>query len=463
MRRALALLVVLAAGRAAAAPLVDQNLGGPVFVGPTSAHVTAAFWNPAAAGLLRGFHAYFSLATRADWLQIDRSSIDPATGEPSSAIAGVRNYPSTTAMPFAPSGFFGFTLTIGDKVTWGGAIFSPYSESAPDEKAPLRYQTLGSRLWTAYGNTYFSYHYKDFYFGVGASMVFAGLDTAFSHDENLETCAMAPCDVEDPAHTSDFHLATSTGLSPTFAWDAGVLYRIRPGLLIGAAYQSSPGFGKVRTRGTVDVTPAPATGLAPVSGDAEINFALPQSAILGVRWDVAPGRWQLLASLRYINFGAADTMDLRMAGPELRAAGVREWVLRYQGLRDVLVGEVGLERPAGGALRLGARLRVETGATTLSHVAPQQMDTPSASVHGGLETGLGGGFALTVNLSAGLALPGSVKNSAFSPSAQTHCVDSGYDLDQCEAARVGRAGPTAAGDYFKLTWGALVGFAYDRL
>jgi hypothetical protein len=56
-----------------------------------------------------------------------------------------------------------------------------------------------------------------------------------------------------------------------------------------------------------------------------------------------------------------------------------------------------------------------------------------------------------------------VSKSAFSPSAQTGCVASGYDLDDCESARVGSGIPTAAGDYQRYNFAAMLGISWETL
>jgi long-subunit fatty acid transport protein len=470
-----ALLVTIALSTASApsaaragTPVLVDDLGGPVFTGPTSAHVTAGYWNPAAAGLLRGWHVFAAASARFDWTQVERTPIDPASGEPSGAAVGARRFASVDDTTITPSGFLGVTRTLTERVTFGVSVFTPSSEAFVDDPGPLRYQAKGGALLATFANVFFSYNYKNWWFGGGVGLVWVRGSVGFSRDENLEACdGSASCNAEDPAHTSDFFLTTSTGTGirgvKFGGYSIGLLWRPRPALLVGAAYQSSPGYGEITTRGTAEVTPSPASGFGPATGDAELRFELPQAAQIGVRWDAVPGAWQILASARWIDLSVMDVLDVRMAGPELRAADVREWVLRYRGLRDVLVLEAGAENPAGGRVRLGARLRFSTGSTATSQVSAASMDRPSLGLAAGAELGLGGGFSITLAASGGATLPATVTDSAFSPSAQTDCVASGYDLDRCAATREGRAGPTAAGDYLKLSYGAFLGLAWDRL
>jgi hypothetical protein len=182
-----------------------------------------------------------------------------------------------------------------------------------------------------------------------------------------------------------------------------------------------------------------------------------------VRWDAVPGRWQVVSSVRWVVLSAMQQLDLRLAGPELRDADVREWILRYRGLEQAIQLEAGIEQPAGEALRVGARLRFDSGGVDEAHVAPEQIAGPSFDLSGGLSLALGLGFSLQVHASAGLMLPRSVGDSVFSPQAQVACVASGYDLDACKAAREGSALDTAAGDYQRYDFAALVGISWEHL
>ncbi len=65
-------------------PLVESHIGGPVFDGPTSPSVTAVFYNPAAAGLLKGTHVLIVGSTEVDLDSIQLDTINTATGDPSS-------------------------------------------------------------------------------------------------------------------------------------------------------------------------------------------------------------------------------------------------------------------------------------------------------------------------------------------------------------------------------------------
>src|SRR5688500_15038026 len=72
---------------AGAAPLDDPFVGGLSFSGPTSGNLTAVYWNPAALGLVRGFQIMAGGTAHLSTIDVQRASIDPATGMPGGALA----------------------------------------------------------------------------------------------------------------------------------------------------------------------------------------------------------------------------------------------------------------------------------------------------------------------------------------------------------------------------------------
>jgi len=335
----------------------------------------------------------------------------------------------------------------------------------PSGHDQLRYHTEGGYVSSTYITAAISYRLdSDWTIGAALSGVYSSATLHFAFDQALELCTSpGKCDVENPQQTSDFYVHAATGTKPDIAFSGGLIWKARDDLLLALAYHSPPGFAKVSLPGNATVSPSPASQRAVAHGDAEINYSLPHIVQVGARWDMLPGRWQLLGSVRWMVLSAVDQFDLRLAGPELRDAGVREWVLRYRGLESAVQLETGLETPAGLATRWGVRLRFDTGGADEKHVAPEQITGPTFDLSAGVQRVIYGGWSFTFAASAGLMLPRHVGTSAFSPSAQTDCVVSGYDLDHCEAARVGSGIPTAAGDYQRYNFATMLGISWETL
>ncbi len=467
---ALALLVatVGTARPAAASPLVDPTIGGMVFTGPASAHVSALYWNPAATGLMRGGHVFISGQLYDDYYQVQRSPIDTSTGEPTSmASAQRKEFAPAKGTLFAQGGFLGATWDAGgDTLAIAVGVYLPPGDVQPSGQDQLRYHTQGGNLQTATATLAVSYRLdSDWIMGAGLSGSLSWTHLHFAFDQALETCdGTKPCMVENPDTTSEFDISASTHGRPNFSFSGGLLWKARDDLWLAFAYHSPPGIvGGISLPGNATVTPSPATGSQVVHGDAQVNLSLPHILQVGGRWNMIPGRWELLGSVRWATLSSVDQFDLRLAGPELRDAEVREWVLRYHGLADAWQVETGVETPAGEATRWGARLRFDTGGVDSTHVAPEQISGPTFSLAGGVQFVLFGGFSLTLAAQAGFMVPRHVSESVFSPRAQTECVASGYDLDDCRGAREGSAIDTAAGDYQRYNFGAMLGISWDSL
>jgi long-subunit fatty acid transport protein len=469
MKRALAVLVLLCASRAQAAPLVDPSIGGMVFTGPTSAHASALYWNPAAAGLMRGWRVYVAGQLHNDFYEVDRTAIDADTGEPNADVQGTsrREFGPAKGWLLAPGGIIAGTNDFGsDTLTIGLAVHMPTGDMQPENHDQLRYHTLGGSLQSITTTVGVSYRLSsEWIAGASLSGSYSWAHLRFAFDQQLEGCTAFPCNVENPQYSSEFDIVAHTSSRPDFSFSGGLMWKAREDLWFGFAYHSPPGFAGISMPGNVTVltAPDPALGERLVHGDAEVNLSLPHILQVGARWDVVPTRWQLLASARWATLSALDQLDVRLAGPELREAEVREWMLRYRGLADAWQFEAGLETPAGQATRWGLRARFDTGGAAKTHVAPEQITGPTFDFSGGFERVLWGGLSLTFAASAGFMVPRHVGESVFQPAAQTECVASGYNLDDCRAAREGSAIPTAAGDYERYNFGAMLGLTYESL
>ena len=134
---------------------------------------------------------------------------------------------------------------------------------------------------------------------------------------------------------------------------------------------------------------------------------------------------------------------------------------RWQGHRETLAVEAGLERALGPLLRPGFRLRWEGSAVRPSRVSAAQLDAAKLGAAAGLELRPIDGFAVSASYAVAYFFPVTARDSEYRPSSQIACNASGLDLDACTDAREGRAIPTAAGDYRRLAHSIHVGFSVD--
>jgi long-subunit fatty acid transport protein len=454
VRRAPLAAAVLCAGVAHASPLLAPAPGGPVFVGPTSAHVTSILYNPAAAGLMQGHHLLVSGTGRLERDSIERSTISSADGEP--AAGGDRAFPATVATGFTPAGFVGFTSDLSsENVTFGLAISTPFAQRLPSYDESLGYHALSGSLYAPAFSGAMSYRVsRTLYVGAGFTILFPKLDVAFFRDGNLDGCAAPPCNIEDPAARQRWNVQSSFAVVPAIGGiNFGGLYRIGDWWLGAGVDFLFLG----HERKVAEVTIEDPGGTIRARG--RVSYALPQLLHLGVRRP-AFGGFELLVNATYARTSSHETVDLRLVdAPD----GIPGWVVRHRGFDDTLAVEVGLEQPPASQLRVGIRLRAETSAVAANEVSVAQIDAPEAGVAAGAEVRLSSSMALVAAASVSLMLPVDADPSRFSPRAAIDCAAADFDLaaPACETARRGLATPTAAGSYGRVSGQLSLGFTYD--
>jgi hypothetical protein len=132
-------------------------------------------------------------------------------------------------------------------------------------------------------------------------------------------------------------------------------------------------------------------------------------------------------------------------------------------MRDTLQLSGGLEGHESGRIRVGGRLKLESPAVDQSAVSPLQVAGFNLGVAGGVELRFAQHWVIQAGYDLTWFPSADVTDSAFDPIGRLGCVDSGYDFDECRAAREGRALPTAAGSYSRLRHGFNLSLRYDSL
>jgi long-subunit fatty acid transport protein len=461
VRRTLALAVLIAGRAAVAHPFFVDSLGGTVFVGPTSAHPTAIFWNPAAVGLLKGTHFFVGGTARLDFTSTERATISTADGAPTPG--GDKSFPSSSAVGFSPGGFLGVVTDAGtDRFNFGLALYTPFAERLPAGEGAGAYHEDGGWLYTTDLSLSVTFRFSSsVYAGAAFTFVFPQTQMSFLRDRALDGCAAAPCGLESPANAERYSVATDLLSGVNAGFQLGLLARVADwwfGASVAALTLLPTSTADVIRTGSAQVTPAGET--QPLPGESSISFRLPTLVHFGARHRLFPD-WDLLVQGRWITYSSTDFFDVRLFGTQLRDAGIPERILRYRGYRDAVAVEAGLENPPEASPRFGVRLRVETSALPTDRVAPGLIDAPSLTLGGGAELRLGPRWALVVGLAASLELPVHVDPSAYSPVAQIACTASGYDLDTCDPVSNGRGISSAAGTYLRLRGDITFGLSYD--
>lgn len=469
---------------AGATPLLDPHVGGLVFVGPTSPSVSAIFWNPAAAGLMRGTHILFTGGARLDLDLVHRAPIDTSTGEAANATTletNRRSFGSDTLTPVTPGAFVGISSDLKtESVTVGFASYVPFAQSLSSAD-DLRYHQDGGSFYAIYNTISVSFRATNrLIFGGGFNFISKSLSLRYREDTALPGCSgtTTGC-VENPAAARSYSLRGYNILPSVLGFNFGIMVKPTSRMWIGLAYVSTPRTFSGQSihldfNGSATITPAPdEMKSGDLHGNARVLTTLPQMINVGARYEIVAadiGQRGLygLASLRWVDTASHEDYVVQLSGKELRDAGIPELSKRWRGFdgmlfSGMLTADAGLEEAAGSQWRLGAHLRLSSPGVPLGAVAPDQIDGWSAELAGGLETRISTSWTLTLHSSVGAMLPRTVGASDFSPSSAIDCTKSGYDLDVCAAARRGSAIPTAAGSYQQYTFDVMVGLSYDTL
>lgn len=473
----------------AASPLEDSTLGGAVFTGPVHAHATAIYMNPAALGLAgQGAHLYLDGSLRMDRYGIERRVMRGADG---ALVAG----PQVNATTLAPGGTLAW-YNVGEKISLAAAVSWVVLDRFIDEEPGLGYHTLGGlhrqyvwremyalrRAWelpfevplpmpTLAG----AYRWQDVYFGAGVSLRATSFELSFFRDTALEggragidaPCGDMACGVENPAAAERYDIDVSTEnllTARNLVLNGGIMWQFRPSWWLGVHYQSPPGFlSSLGLEGRARVTPAPRTGEEPYTVTAEIIYHLPQTVSVGVRGPAFLD-YEVFAAARWQNLSRQRLIDVRLIDPTEGGGGAPEWFARYRGFEDVYTFTAGLEQREGARLRAGARLQLQTAATTERTISPLQVEGLGVTGALGAELRVLDSPRLVLYASYGLTYYPTVTagaDSYFDPREQIACVDSGYDIDACTPAAEGRAVPTAAGEYERMQHAFRAAIRYD--
>jgi len=474
-------LVLAAAAPAAASPLEDHTAGGAVFTGPTQAHASSIFLNPAAlvfAG--RGLHLEIGGSLRLDSIGIERQLVDPDTGQ----LGGGGGSVSTTT--WSPGGMIAVYGTVfQERAVVGAAVHTTTFDRFPSGHDAIGYHVLGGYVYQGLFSAAGGFRLSDeIIFGLGVSLGYAGMKLDLERDTALEAggdpergiasdCGGAPCGFENPQAAETIHISTSTGdanglfARENLALSFGFAFQVARDWWLTLSVVSPPGAIPVRDyalalQGSAEVEAAPRDGGEVHSGHAEVSFRMPYSVWLGGRGPLLAG-YDLVASARWQNLSVHDTYDIRLYGGDLTQAGVPEWYPRYRGMRDVWQGSVGLEGRETGRTRIGGRLRAETGATADRDVSPLQIDGFELGAAVGVELPISDHVVIQLGYDLSWFPEVDSSESAFDPVARVACVDSDYDFASCQAVREGRAVPTAAGRYRRLRHGVTLSLRYDSL
>lgn len=293
------LALAASAGDAAASGFLVARFGGEQG-NPASDHVTSIYFNPAGLALrggnrilVEGLFAYRSAAYERPASAIDRVVTDDqaATGTPDEAIAA--NSGTATLGNVAAAPFVGFATDLGVRNLGvgvaayvpfgGGASWDQNAAYAGDPNYPGAVD--GVQRWAAIEGSM-----RSMYVTAAGAYWFPKARVGFGAGVNLVMSELAVVRARNPDGRDD--LVTSTGRvqegrslvdakGTTWSLGAGLMWAPTDTLLVGASYQSRPGFGEMRLQGTLTNRFGAS---APASTPVEVRQSLPDVARLGARF-----------------------------------------------------------------------------------------------------------------------------------------------------------------------------------
>jgi long-subunit fatty acid transport protein len=457
-RRSVFLLALVVAGPAGAQSFMSPLVGGFVFSGPASAHVTSIYYNPAAIGLIDGTAFHLSFQGTFDSTSIDRAPISPATGAVASpGTPGARTFAGVRERTFAPGGFFGLTTDLGtDNVTLGVALYTPYYEwrapgkpqPVPGQDGPTRFHLLETTQYHLFITPVVSFRVvKEFYVGAGIDVVWSDLaNLTFDRDTALEgkQCDVARDGVESDACTERVRVK---GSNWSVSVPVGILIRPFKRLDIGVTYRSGL-FGTTRAN-----VPFIGSGTLTSPGDttghdvfARTTMHVPHMLLAGMQLELTP-RLDLGLSGRWLHWASEEVMEVRLSSASATERDVPERIALYRGYQDTFTVKALFGYRPVPVLRLGFGGIVQSPPIATRAVSPAVVDGWQlwGLVLGEVQVlrwmSVSGGYGLRV------MLPRSPDASIFDPLYQVDCAASRYDIPTCRPANRGRGVASGAGKY----------------
>ncbi len=470
-RRYLMLAVLCASAQAAASPLSDPTTGRAVFTGATEGNPISITLDPAAIGqgTAGTTEAYVALTSTLDQLQIDRSIL----ALDGSQAAG----PHVHAVLVNPGLTAAIVWHTSDRITIGGSLMKPPTESFVANQDALRYETLGGGQNNYLVTVAASIKVADqLYFGASLSHDITTLHLHYSRDTALDAghgaggvdamCGTSACGLENPQAAENYDVSVRSQWFSTdnLRVNIGLMVELAQDIWLASAYHPPPGFSPIQTElsGSMDVRLSPRDGGEILHGSSTVDVAYPATVDAELRAKLqhdlelhVGGRWEDLS--RFSGY------DVRGYGSTFPGAGVPEWTERARGFNDTYALWGGVEQiDTGERWRFGARLGFETAALSSDRTTPITISPASLTADLGAQLRLNSNIVVQLSYGVQLFEHVDVSHSAFDPHDRIDCIDSGYDYSTagCNATRNGYGLDTADGTYARIEHSMRFGLKY---
>lgn len=454
------LLLLALAGPAAADPFGPRFIGGLDPGIPTHVSPTGIYTNPAVIGRLRTNTGVFHISPMFQSLDIDRATIDSSTGLPDPQ--GDLNFRNVELNQNLLDFFAGFTTNFGmDRITLGLAVFAPHRQELHTTHPALRYHLRDRSIANYFITPALSVKlHRKFHAGFGLSYTFSTFDVTILRDRYLrgDLPATVPERFENGGDGDErVHVA---GTDNNFGFHFGFLWLLDRDLFLGGSYRSkirALDYTQIKADGEGSITRADDAGvMATLSGNGKIVTTFPDTANLGLLRRFTRD-WWFDATLTWTRWESHKGWKYYLSGRELANSSLTNWdlnITEYRGWRDTFSPQVtAFYRPITG---FEALISLRYGMPAV----PEKWVSAAAVDNHAIELLFSVSYPVTDFLTARLGyaleymIPLTVDESGYDPSLARACLDSHIDVVWSEACRDtygGRALPTAAGKYRKIT------------
>lgn len=404
---------LLLAGSASASGILVARFGGE-HGHPTTENPTAIYYNPAGLALGHGTRIYLdgTFALRMASYERPPEAIDnPApggTGTPADAIeanSGKAELSNFVASPFAAvvtdfgveglGAGLAFYAPIGGAASWAKNEAYVGNEQYPGaEDGVARWWSMDGTIRSLYFTGAGAYRIAPakLSIGVGVNVVISEASTIRARNsDGSDDMVLSSGGLQEGRSFVD---AKSTDL----ALGAGLIWEPMEDFFVGASYQSQPGFGEIKLKGTL----ATALGQAPVGepSDIELVQELPDVFRLGVRF-VPMDKVQLRVFGEYARWSKFEKQCLLDAATENRKCLFNE-----DGTIDEEGGGAGVIQNiprnwedafgvrAGGSYHLKPGVELYVGAGYDGNAVPDETLDPALMDMDKITASLGGRFRL---------------------------------------------------------------------
>ncbi|MBU1068315.1 outer membrane protein transport protein [Myxococcota bacterium] len=456
----LLLFALLFASPAAADPFGPRFVGGLDPGIPTHVANTGIYTNPAVIGRLKTNTAVFHFSPMFQTLDIDRATIDSSTGLPDPA--GDMAFPNVNITHNLLDFYVGFTTNFGmDRITLGLAFFAPQRQELHTKHPALRYHLVDRSIANYFLTPALSVKlHRKFHAGFGLSYAFSTFDITMTRDRYLRGDLPDTAPQHYEAGGDNDEKVHAAGTDNNFGFHFGFLWQLDKFIFLAGSYRSkirALDYTQIKADGSGSISRVTTEdGPITLSGNAKLVTTFPDTANLGIVRRFSRD-WWFDATITWTRWGAHKNWKYYLSGRELANSNLTNWdlnITEYRGFQDTFSPQMtAFYRPTTG---FEAIISLRYGPPAV----PEKWVNASAVDNHAIEALFSVSYQITDFLTARLGyaleymIPLNVNESGYDPSAAQACLDSHIDVvwsEACRATYGGRALPTAAGEYRKVT------------